>query len=278
MTPTSDCPTPAELSVFLSRYSARLLGSGATCIRLEKNVRRIAMHYGLCVEITIMPRHIHLSLWRSGSPDIITSIATVKHGTVSFNVNTRLSRLSWEIADGKITFAQATRNFQSIIDSDTVNPLTVLLLVSLANASFCRLFGGDAVAMAIVFVATLAGYHLKTIMLQHHIDTRLVFLCCSFVSSVLGATDLLFSFGSTPAIAIGTSVLYLVPGIPFLNSFSDMLYRHYLCAFSRFADAIVLTACLSIGLSAGMVLMNTGMFLHPLPYHFHSSTLFFRPT
>ncbi|MDE6344424.1 MAG: threonine/serine exporter family protein, partial [Muribaculaceae bacterium] len=63
-----------------------------------------------------------------------------------------------------------------------------------------------------------------------------------------------------PSIALGTSVLYLVPGIPFLNSFSDMIYRHYFCAFCRFTDAVVLTCCLSIGLCAGMMLMNVGMF------------------
>lgn len=87
----------------------------------------------------------------------------------------------------------------------------------------------------------------------------MVFMICAFLSSVIGATDMLFSIGSTPAIAISTSVLYLIPGIPFLNSFSDMLYRHYLCAFARFADAMVLTCCLSIGLCIGLSLMRANM-------------------
>ena len=37
------------------------------------------------------------------------------------------------------------------------------------------------------------------------------------------------SLGSTPDIAIATSILYLVPGIPFLNGFSDMIAGHYTC-------------------------------------------------
>ena len=71
---------------------------------------------------------------------------------------------------------------------------------------------------------------------------------------------MLFGLGSTPGIAIGSSVLYLVPGIPFLNSFSDLLNHHYICAFSRFMDAVVLTCCLSLGLCAGMAMMQVGMF------------------
>ena len=134
------------------------------------------------------------------------------------------------------------------------------MLVALANASFCALFGGDATGMAVVFAATFCGYYIKLSLLSRKVDIRLVFIICAFVSSVLGATDMLYNIGSTPSVALGTSVLYLVPGIPFLNSFSDMLYQRYLCAFSRMLDAVVLTCCLSVGLCAGMWLMNAGMF------------------
>ncbi len=83
---------------------------------------------------------------------------------------------------------------------------------------------------------------------------------CAFVSSVIGASASLFGLGNTPEIAVGTSVLYLVPGIPFLNSFSDLLAGHYICAFSRMTHAVVLTCCLSLGLCGGLMLMGIGMF------------------
>lgn len=250
-----------EIGIFLSRYGSWLLGCGATCIRLEKNMKRIAAAYGKEVEVTIMPRHLHLAVSNiNDDNDQYCSVTGVEKTPVSFNINTGLSRLSWAIADGRMTFDEARWGMERIINGDHQNKWLVLLLVALANASFCRLFGGDGVAMIIVAIATAAGYYLKQLMLSHGVDVRVVFIVCAFVSSVLGATDMLFSIGTTPQIAIGTSVLYLVPGIPFLNSFSDMLYRHYICAFSRLTDAIVLTCCLSIGLCAGMVLMHVGMF------------------
>lgn len=253
-------PEARDLCLFLLEYSAWLLGSGSTCIRLEKNVQRIAQTYGMNVELSIMPRHIHMTVWEKDREKMFTSIVSVRHTSISFNIITRLSELSWAIADRKIDFGDIRMQFESIIKSDTQNKWLVLLLVTCANASFCRLFGGDYMAMITVGGATMAGYYLKTLLLGMGWDIRVVFLLCAFVSSVLGATDLLFSIGGTPAISIGTSVLYLVPGIPFLNSFSDMLYRHYICAFSRFVDALILTCCLSIGLCGGMLLMNAGMF------------------
>ncbi|MDE6071496.1 MAG: threonine/serine exporter family protein, partial [Muribaculaceae bacterium] len=96
--------------------------------------------------------------------------------------------------------------------------------------------------------------------LYRHVDFRVVVLACSFVSALVASAAVSLPLTLTPGVAVGTSVLYLVPGIPFLNSFSDLLYRHYICSFSRFTDALVLTCCLSIGICAGMFLMHLNMF------------------
>lgn len=253
-------PTPRELCLFLAEYAGRLLGCGATCIRIEKNVARMAHAFGREVELTITPRHVHVSLVTPGHEELYTTIASARPSPVSFNVISDLSRLSWQVADGNATFAEACASLTREESSRKHDALWVLVLVSLANASFCRLFGGDVMAMLVVCVATMAGYRLKQLLLGVRVDGRVVMMACAFVSSVLGATDGLFGLGSTPAVSIGTSILYLVPGVPYLNSFSDMLYRYYICALSRLMDALVLTACLTAGLCAGLLLMDEGMF------------------
>lgn len=261
-TPTEICeePSPEAVCAFLARYGGALLGCGATCIRLEKNMDRIALAYGKRVEIATMPRHLHISVCDRRTDRCATAISSPAGAGISFDINTRLSALSWEISDNHLPITEASSRFEAIVNDHGSSQRLVPVAVALANASFCRLFGGDFTAMLIVFIATLAGYYLKTVLLKRKVDVRLTVFACAFVSAVLGATDVLFGVGSTPAIALGTSVLYLVPGIPFLNSFSDMLYRHYICSLSRFADAMVLTACLSAGLCAAMALMGVGMF------------------
>lgn len=249
-----------EACRFLGEYAATLLASGATCLRLEKNLHRMARTFGKQIDTTIMPRHVHMTVRDKDSDDIFTSIAAVPAAPVSFNLNTRLSQLSWRVADDRLGLREAEREFRTIKASDKENPWTTLLLASLANASFCGIFGGDLMAMAIVFTATALGFNLKQILAKHRVDVRVIFFVCAFVSTVIGATAYLFGAGTTPGVAIGTSVLYLVPGIPFLNSFSDLLYKHYICAFSRFLDAVVLTGCLSLGLCLGMKLMGVEMF------------------
>ncbi|MDE6562477.1 MAG: threonine/serine exporter family protein [Muribaculaceae bacterium] len=249
-----------EICLFLSEYSAWLLGSGATSIRLEKNVRRMAESLGCFAEMTILPRHIHMTVFLPDHSDSYTYIIATHPMPISFDINTRLSRLSWSMADEHLTLNEARRQFEKIIKTPPANKYLVLFLASCANAAFCRLFTGDWAAVGVVFMSTLIGFYLKQILSSRKMDVRLVFIICAFVSSILASTATLFSFGHTPDIAVGTSVLYLVPGIPFLNSFSDMLNGHYICAFGRFVHAVVLTCCLSLGLCGGMLLMHLSMF------------------
>ena len=244
---------------FLAEYAALLLCSGATCARIEKNVGRMAATWGLQSGITILPHHVTLSI-RADKEHGGTFVGETGPASISFNKITRLSQLSWEVADHKLDLDETERKYRCICKTSPADRWWVLFAVSCANAAFCRLFSGDMVATAIVALSTLCGYYLKQELLARKIDVRLVFMLCAFISSVLACADFLFSLGQTPQIAVGTSVLYLVPGIPFLNSFSDMLDHHYICFFGRLMDAIVLTASLSIGLCAGMWLMQIGMF------------------
>ena len=255
------CTIPAtKMCAFLADYSSRLFTAGSTCIRLEKNVTRIAVAYGMSVEITILPRHIHLTVHDCDYHEVVTEITSIGEGPISFDLNTRLSKLSWQIADGKISFNEAREVFSRLVDTKYRNLFNLPFIVSCANASFCRLFDGDLIAMAVGFVATFVGYLLKIMLSERGVDYRLTVVLCAFLSTVLAAGDSLFGLSGTPDIAVGTSVLYLVPGIPFINSFSDMLDRHYICAFGRLMNAIMLTCCLSLGLGAGVLLMGIKMF------------------
>lgn len=245
-----------DVAAFLADYASLLLGCGATAIRIEKNTRRMASVFGLGFDIFIMPAHVSVSVWQSDPGNAIVAQRKTAPCGISFNLNARLSRLSWEVADDHLGLEDARRRFDEIRTTKPTSRGEVLILTGLANASFCRLFGGDAVAMIIVFFSTLIGYRIKQIMLERHRDIRLTFLCASFFSATLSAAGHIFNIGATPETALATSVLYLIPGVPYLNSVSDLIYRHYLCSFGRFLDAVVLTTCLSAGLCAGMFILG----------------------
>ncbi len=257
---SGNCHCAAEVCEFLSEYSVLLFGSGATCIRMEKNVIRMAARLGMRIAISIMPRHIHLTIFDDRTGESATSVSAIREMPINFKKIALLSKLSWELADGQIDFQEAKRRVEKIARFKGLDFKFVLPLVACANAAFCRLFNGDFSAMGIVFAATLLGFSLKHLLGRLHVDFRLIVLLCSLVSTLTAAGGVLLFPGATPGVAVGTSVLYLVPGIPFINSFCDMIDRHYICAFGRLMNAIVILCCLSLGLCVGMWLMHEGMF------------------
>lgn len=253
-------PSLQEANSFLSRYATMLLECGATCIRIEKNINRIAHTFQLNISMVIMPSYIQFVIEDATHTHSYSSIIRTSKAAINFQVNTQLSKLSWDIADQKVNYQQAKKRLSIIRETSYENFPKTLILVSLANSSFCLLFNGDIISAFIVFLATFAGFILRRIMIEEHLDIRLVFFSSAFLSSVIASSGYLFDLGNTPDIALGTSVLYLIPGVPYINSISDLLYGHYICAFYRLVNAVILTFCMSTGLCGGLLAMQINLF------------------
>lgn len=270
-TPATNSPAPeAEASAlasqkqtarFLSRYAAAMLASGGTSARCEKTVHRIAEAYGATAEVTILPHTVAASVWDEGHEHAFSFGEKLPALGLNFYFISRLSELSWKIRDQHIPLSAAEQEFHAILSTPRLNACLVTLLTGLANASFCRLFEGDWMAMLIVFVATVNGFWVKNSL--HRLwkwDMRLAILIAACCSSIIACAGFMFQCTATPDTALGTSVLYLVPGIPYINSVSDLIHGHLLCCLSRLIEASVITVCLGIGLSIGILLMNIQYF------------------
>lgn len=246
-----------KVCLFLSRYASKLIQYGATTIRIEKNIGRIAERFDTVVEMGVLPQHIMVTLWDKEHLHSYSNNEIIKSQGVDFDKNTMLSKLSWEIHDNRMELDEAIKRFEDIIARPRLNDWTVLILTGLANGSFCRLFGGDFISMVIVFVATICGFYLKNSLHgKHGWDIRLVTIISGCIATIIASSCYVFGWGETPDIALGTGVLYLVPGVLFINSINDLINGHHICFISRFINATIITICLSLGLCLGLIILN----------------------
>ena len=147
--------------------------------------------------------------------------------------------------------------FHEILLRPRLNEWALCLMTGVASAAFCRLFGGDWLAMTIVLFACQAAFLLRRFLVAGHgVDVRLAVLAASFTASVLSAAASRVIPSATPEIAVASSILFLIPGIPLLSAVNDILHGHTLMGISRGVNAAILTLCIAFGLAA--TLMVTG--------------------
>lgn len=247
-----------RLAFFLLDYASAQLAAGAQTMRVARSVARIASRFGYVCHATFLSRHITLTIvLQEGAP--VTMVGTVPNMGLNFSQLVALNKLSWLALDNNLSFADICNRFHEIMAAPRFRPVVVLLAASCANAAFCRLFGGDISAMFFVFLATLIALKLRQHLDKLHVAPCLSFLIAAFTSSLLVATCSLAGVSATPQIAIGSSVLFLIPGVPMINSTLDLLTGFPLMAFSRLVRSGMLVSCIGLGLGCTLLITNQEM-------------------
>lgn len=246
-----------ELSNFLLDFATTLMGAGSHTSRVVRNVMRIADSFGYTVDMTIFQRNVTMTVKHIEDHSIRrTYVRRIPAIPLNFRTISELSSLSWEAYDHYLPLEELRRRYIEIATKSPMSRWWVLVLVAFANAAFCRLFGGDMIAMAIVWIATLVGFFVRQELIRRKLNHMLVFIICSFIASLIAAIGVRYNWGTTEDIALGTSVLFLVPGVPLINSILDILEGHVLIGFSRAINASILIICIALGLSMTLLILG----------------------
>ncbi len=246
-----------DILYFVGEYASRLMGSGVYTLRVVRNIERIGKALGVTIRMSLFQTSFTMTIIDDDNQEAHNRVVSIPTFPINFEFNSELSALSWQALDEHLPLSEIQRRYEIIINYPRLSPHVVLILVGLANASFCKLFEGDWPAIGAVFIATLAGFFLRQTMQRYHINHYIVFIASACVASLCAASALWFS--TTPQIALATSVLYLIPGVPLLNGVIDMVSGHVLTGFSRLVNALLLVLCTAIGLGFTLSLFRASL-------------------
>ena len=253
-------PQIQELTNFLSEYTAKMLSIGTYTARIERCVRRIADAYDYEASLMIFVRHFIISVMDPADNSIRrTYVKTGAAAQISFDLISELSALSWEIYDEKIPLARARASFAEILASQKKSFAKTLVLLSIANAAFCELFGGDSGAMALVFAATAFGICVRYLLSKLKINLKIQYIAVSFAVSFIVSLGARYGLSATPDVAVGSSILFLIPGVWLINSVFDILNENMLVGISRGLNTGLLIICIAIGLFLTLSISNLGL-------------------
>ena len=250
-------PTIEQTAVLLIDIASALMSSGAHTMRIIQNVSRMAETFGYELDLSVFQLSIMMTIASKDDPGkLLTQIKKIKPLHLNFTIVSQLSALSWDTYDKHLPYEVIKTEFHRIISEKRMPAWLLLLLVACANAAFCKLFKGDLVAVGFVFMATLAGFYTRQGLMKRHINHLVTFTTSAFVASLLAGMGYVFHVGHTPEIALASSVLFLIPGVPLINSILDILQGHILTGIARLVNASSLIVCIAIGLFTSMLILG----------------------
>lgn len=247
---------PADIGAFMLDAGTAMLKSGASCGRIRITMQRFASGCRYEPHIAIAARAISLTMQAESGAIVFNGTRSIPAQGVNFRILAGISTLSWSFVEKKLSLPEARLALEKLMTQPHYPRWLTLLLVSLAGAAFCYTFGGDWPEMAITFGATFAGLFTKQELVKKAYNTYL----CTFVSALVAAvfTASLFKagLGTTMEHAFSTCVLFLIPGVPLINAFTDLMDGYILNGIDRGINALMHALAIAFGLTLAMMIFN----------------------
>ncbi|WP_082942698.1 MULTISPECIES: threonine/serine ThrE exporter family protein [unclassified Helicobacter] len=246
--PSQTKPSIEEVCDFLCAYSSALLKSGAYTSRIIKCTERIAQSFGYDAHLSVFLKYITINITDKQNYNNRRTQA-IKNTYIAMNLAliSNLSALSWQIYDDRLSLEEARAHYQYICAQRALPLLLGAFLIALGNATFCKLFDGDFGALLCIFMGSFVGFWVRQAFVRIRLDNRAQLLFTAFIVSFVAYIGVWLGLSRTPDVAIGGSILYLIPGALIINAFVDIIHENTLMGISRMINMMVLMICLAAG-------------------------------
>ncbi|MDR2883860.1 MAG: threonine/serine exporter family protein [Deferribacteraceae bacterium] len=247
--PLNDALLGKKLDLLL--FTGKLLMQcSADSNRIDRNLRRAAASMGIPADKFNM--HINfttLIINISEGGESVTKLIKIRQHAVNMRVLSAISKMTWRAVLQEYTLDQYEDEIQEISKMKTIYPRPVIVVAAAAAcASFATLFSCDLPAAGITFITVAIAIFLRQELqkrhLNHYMVTAIVAFVATTISGLLGHLEL----SSTPLQAIAASVLFLIPGIPLINSVDDMIDGYTIVGVTRGVNAAILIGSIAFGM------------------------------
>ena len=233
-----------------------LLRSGASSGKIRMTLLAIARAYHCEAHVDLNGKSISLSLHSSENLSVFNEIRSADSHGINFKIVAGIGKMTKDITTNPPSLQELKTELDHILKSSHYPRYLVLLMVSVAGAAFCFTLGGSAIQMAIAFGATCLGLFIKQECAKRTMNTYL----CTYLAAVTATSliGLFYKLGLSGQLeqALTTSVLFLVPGVPLINCFTDFLEGEILNGMEKAGNAFIHALAIASGMATVLFLFN----------------------
>jgi len=226
-----------------------LLENGAEISRVEDTMERIASHYG------VDSGHFFVlsnGIFTTGSLGKYANVEFIPIRGIQLSKVVAVNRLSYEIATGKHTLAEARQRLESIKDAPAKPAWEQIAGSAFGAAGFCAVFGGGFMDCAADFVIGTLLY-VFCLYVSGSLSKIVGGICNALVATILCLASYRLGFGDSLSNIIIGAAMPLIPGVPFVNGVRDLANSDYIAGITRLTDAMLGFICIALGVSISFI-------------------------
>ncbi|GBU06988.1 hypothetical protein AwDysgo_03190 [Bacteroidales bacterium] len=228
--------------------------------RIERNMRRVVQFMNIPQERFQM--HISyttLMINISDGQKSITRFRKCSHHVPNMSALADISKLSYLAIKENYTLEGYRLALQKIGVAKRNYPRALVVLsAGLACAAFCKLFGCDWAAAGITLVATCVAIFCRQEMHHRNFNMYLTVAIAAFIAAFIAGLSTFLNISETPNHPIFASVLFLIPGIPIINSLDDMIDGFSIVGITRALIVFITLGAISFGMVLALQLLDIG--------------------
>jgi uncharacterized membrane protein YjjP (DUF1212 family) len=238
-----------------------LLASGAHSERINRNIHRIGEHWGYVIDIFFSFTGLILTIHKKDNPSVYaTRHKRISAHGVNFTIVNEISLLSWKVREDNLSPEDVKEEFEALKELPHYSRWVIALGIGFACACLCLISKGDWKDAAFAFLASLAGILVRQQITKKRFNIMIAILASAFITTLIAGMDVLFHVGTSPEKALATSVLYLIPGVPLINSVIDLIEGYIPTAIARGIYGGFILLCIAVGMSLSILLIGLNNF------------------
>jgi uncharacterized membrane protein YjjP (DUF1212 family) len=182
------------------------------------------------------------------SSTVVQPVGPVKVNLVRAS---EVAALGERVAQGKVAIAGLEAEVERIKRLPSPYNRWVMIVTAAATAAcYSQILGGDWGSFGIVGVAAGIGQMLRSFLYPRKLTAAPVTLICGVLSAMVAGVGLRLGFSQVEPATLIASVIYMVPGLPLINGFVDVVsHKHLLVGIERIVDAAILFLILAIAIA-----------------------------
>lgn len=248
-----------KLDVLLN-IAKLLMECGADTVRMVSEIQQAATFMGIphnylnihisytTIMINIFHEERSITVFRK-TPIHIPNMAMIN----------AVSKLTWRAFERHYSLTTYERLVGKLHQTIPVYPIWVKgIACALGSAGLAYLYSADIIALIVTFICSLCGYFMRVVSQRLGFNEYLGNAICAFIAMFIAYCFYTFIELGSLVYVLVCCTLFMIPGVPLINSVIDTINNHILSGITRAIRTLLIVGSMTLG-------MAMALYFSPLP-------------